>query len=160
MDGPIVARFLEKPAGDGAWINGGFFVLVARVLDHIDGDATDWERHRCERLAADGELRAFNHTGFWQPMDTLRDKKQLEDLWASGKAALESLGNELGFWKGRRVFLTGHTGFKGSWLALWLQELGAEVHGYALAAYRAPRFHLPRMSREMGDQRSRRHPRR
>ena len=81
-----VSRFHEKPQGDGAWVNGGFFVLQPKVIDYIDGDATVWEAEPLERLAAENELAAYRHGGFWQPMDTLRDKKLLEDLWASGKA--------------------------------------------------------------------------
>lgn len=81
-----VISFVEKPAGDGAWINGGFFVLEPEVFDYIDGDSTVWERDPLENLAKDGELAAFKHTGFWKPMDTLRDKKELEKLWQSGKA--------------------------------------------------------------------------
>jgi glucose-1-phosphate cytidylyltransferase len=81
-----VTRFVEKPEGDGGWINGGFFVLEPRVLDEIAGDGTVWEREPLEGLAAKGELRAFRHQGFWQPMDTLRDKAVLEEAWASGRA--------------------------------------------------------------------------
>jgi glucose-1-phosphate cytidylyltransferase len=81
-----VAGFHEKPAGDGAWVNGGFFVLEPGVLDRIEGDETVWEREPLEGLAHDGELAAFKHTGFWHPMDTLRDKIVLEELWASGQA--------------------------------------------------------------------------
>jgi len=81
-----VTRFVEKPEGDGGWINGGFFVLEPRVLDEIAGDATVWEREPLEGLAAKGELGAFRHQGFWQPMDTLRDKAVLEEAWASGRA--------------------------------------------------------------------------
>ena len=81
-----VRSFHEKPKGDGAMINGGFFVLSPRVLGYIDGDDTLWEQEPLQRLAADGELMAWQHRGFWQPMDTLRDKTQLEDLWTSGKA--------------------------------------------------------------------------
>lgn len=85
-----ITRFHEKPeAGDGdgeAWINGGFFVLEPDALEYIDGDHTVWERDPLERLAADGQLAAFRHRGFWQPMDTLRDKHLLEDLWARGEA--------------------------------------------------------------------------
>jgi glucose-1-phosphate cytidylyltransferase len=84
--GTRVTSFEEKPHGDGGWINGGFFVLSPKVIDHIEGDATVWERAPVERLARDGQLNAFFHTGFWQPMDTLRDKTYLEQLWASGKA--------------------------------------------------------------------------
>jgi glucose-1-phosphate cytidylyltransferase len=82
LDGERVARFEEKPA-DG-WINGGFFVLQPSVLDRIAGDATSWEVEPLSGLAADGQLAAFRHEGFWQPMDTLRDKSQLEALWARG----------------------------------------------------------------------------
>jgi glucose-1-phosphate cytidylyltransferase len=82
-----VQRFAEKPRGDGAFINGGFFVLSPMVLErYIDGDDTVWEREPLERLAQEGQLMAFPHDGFWQPMDTLRDKRHLEELWASGKA--------------------------------------------------------------------------
>jgi len=87
IEGTRVSSFVEKPEGDGGWINGGFFVLSPRALDYIDGDDTLWERDPLERLARDGQLSAFKHTGFWRPMDTLRDKNDLEALWASGKAA-------------------------------------------------------------------------
>lgn len=80
-----VLRFEEKPAGDGGRINGGFFVLEPRVLDRIAGDATPFESEPLAGLAADGQLAAFLHDGFWQPMDTLRDRTQLEELWASGR---------------------------------------------------------------------------
>jgi glucose-1-phosphate cytidylyltransferase len=86
LEGSRVARFEEKPVGDGGMINGGFFVLSPRVIDYIDGDHTHWEREPLERLAQEGQLSAFAHTGFWQPMDTLRDKTHLEELWNSGKA--------------------------------------------------------------------------
>jgi glucose-1-phosphate cytidylyltransferase len=81
-----VTGFQEKPIGDGGWINGGFFVLSPQVSRYIDGDATVWEQEPMRRLAADGQLNVYFHNGFWQPMDTLRDKRHLEDLWASGKA--------------------------------------------------------------------------
>jgi len=83
--GHTVTRFHEKPSGDGAWINGGFFVLEPEVLDYIADDATVWERGPMERLTREGNLSAYRHTGFWQPMDTLRDKMYLEELWSSGK---------------------------------------------------------------------------
>lgn len=86
IDDGRVVEFVEKPLGDGARINGGFFVLSKKVLERIEGDMTDWERRPLESLAADGELHAFSHSGFWQPMDTLRDKNHLEDLWSSGAA--------------------------------------------------------------------------
>jgi glucose-1-phosphate cytidylyltransferase len=81
-----VTAFREKVQADGAWINGGFFVLSPKVLDRIEGDATIWERGPLEELAAEGNLKAFEHKGFWQPMDTLRDQQQLQALWASGNA--------------------------------------------------------------------------
>jgi glucose-1-phosphate cytidylyltransferase len=81
-----IEGFKEKPLGDGAWINGGFFVLEPSVLEYIEGDSTVWEREPLENLAKNGLLSAFKHTGFWHPMDTLRDKNVLEDLWLSGKA--------------------------------------------------------------------------
>jgi glucose-1-phosphate cytidylyltransferase len=86
MEQHKIVRFEEKPFGDSGWINGGFFVLSPRVLDYIEGDETVWERGPMERLAKDGNLSAFVHRGFWQPMDTLRDKNLLEELWQSGKA--------------------------------------------------------------------------
>jgi glucose-1-phosphate cytidylyltransferase len=81
-----VKVFHEKPKGDGAMINGGFFVLSPKVIDYIDDDKTIWERGPLERLAEEENLAAFHHHGFWQPMDTLRDKMYLEELWQSGKA--------------------------------------------------------------------------
>jgi glucose-1-phosphate cytidylyltransferase len=84
--GNRITTFQEKPHGDGAWINGGFFVCHPSVIDRIDGDQTIWEREPLESLAADGQLAAYKHFGFWQPMDTLRDKQHLENLWESGDA--------------------------------------------------------------------------
>ena len=86
LDGNAVTSFQEKPHGDGAWINGGFFVLSPKVIDYIDNDATIWEREPMERLAADSQMMAWFHQGFWQPMDTLRDKHHLEALWEKGAA--------------------------------------------------------------------------
>lgn len=81
-----VFSFQEKPKGDMSWINGGFFVLEPSVIDYIDGDDTIWERKPLETLAAQGELVAYRHYGFWKPMDTLREKKELEEMWESGQA--------------------------------------------------------------------------
>lgn len=86
MKGDRVAAFLEKPEGDGGSINAGFFVLSPEVLERIDDDTTVWEHEPLRGLAADGELMAYQHTGFWQPMDTLRDKQQLEELWTNARA--------------------------------------------------------------------------
>ena len=86
LEGTKIKHFQEKPQGDGAWINGGFFVLEPSIFEVIDGDETVWERTSLETLAESGQLSAFKHTGFWQPMDTLRDKIKLEELWASGNA--------------------------------------------------------------------------
>ena len=79
-----VRRFIEKPIGDGSWVNGGFFVLEAGVFEYIEGDFTHWEREPMQNLARDGMLAAYRHDGFWHPMDTLRDKRALEEIWASG----------------------------------------------------------------------------
>ena len=86
FDGHKVRSFKEKPQGDGGMINGGFFVLSPSVIDLISDDATTWEREPLEQLAAAGQLAAYQHTGFWQPMDTLRGKNHLEELWQSGQA--------------------------------------------------------------------------
>jgi len=86
IEGQQVKQFMEKPKGDGALINGGFFVLSPRVLDYLDSNATVWEQQPLQRLATDNQLMAFTHDGFWQPMDTLRDKTYLEELWATGNA--------------------------------------------------------------------------
>ena len=85
-DGLTVRSFVEKPQGDGAWMNGGFFVLQPEVLDYIAGGAMLWEHEPLERLAREGQLSAYRHSGFWQPMDTLRDKRALEELWEGGSA--------------------------------------------------------------------------
>jgi glucose-1-phosphate cytidylyltransferase len=84
-DGKVL-NFKEKPKGDGAMINGGFFVLSPKVLDYIEDDSTTWEQYPLRQLAEDGELMAYEHHGFWQPMDTLRDKNHLEELWTARKA--------------------------------------------------------------------------
>jgi glucose-1-phosphate cytidylyltransferase len=86
IDGNAVHHFLEKPKGGEGWINGGFFVLEPGVLDLISGDDTYWEKSPMETLAQQGQLQAYRHHGFWQPMDTMRDKTLLESLWVSGKA--------------------------------------------------------------------------
>jgi len=85
MQGNDIISFIEKPRSDQNWISGGFFVLAPRVLDFVEGDETIWEREPLERLAREGNLAAYKHGGFWQPMDTLRDKLLLEDLWQSGQ---------------------------------------------------------------------------
>jgi len=81
-----VGSFIEKPAGDGSWINGGFFVLEPQVMEYISNDETVWEREPLENLAKDSKLTAYRHSGFWKPMDTLRDKNELEKLWTSNRA--------------------------------------------------------------------------
>jgi glucose-1-phosphate cytidylyltransferase len=86
LEGPSVKRFVEKPPGDHSLVNGGFFVLQPSVLNRISGDETPWESEPLEGLARDEQLMAFRHAGFWQPMDTLRDKNALEELWRSGAA--------------------------------------------------------------------------
>lgn len=81
-----VSNFLEKPQGDGAWINGGYFAVEPEAIDYIKGDDTSWEQEPLMRIAQENELSAYKHTGFWQPMDTLRDKRYLESLWDKGEA--------------------------------------------------------------------------
>jgi glucose-1-phosphate cytidylyltransferase len=85
-DGTQVTGFVEKPKGDGGWINGGFFVLSPKAIDYIDGDATHWEAGPMQQIAAEGQLQVYMHKGFWQAMDTLRDKSQLDEMWQSGEA--------------------------------------------------------------------------
>jgi glucose-1-phosphate cytidylyltransferase len=86
LNGNKITSFQEKPVGDGGWINGGFFVCSPYVFDYIEGDDTTWEQQPLKRMAEEGNLSAYLHKGFWQPMDTLRDKIYLEKLWASGQA--------------------------------------------------------------------------
>jgi glucose-1-phosphate cytidylyltransferase len=87
LEADRVTGFLEKPKGDGGWVNGGFFVLESGIFGYLKGGDTEiWERGPLERLARDGQLDAYKHEGFWQPMDTMRDKRELDSLWASGKA--------------------------------------------------------------------------
>jgi glucose-1-phosphate cytidylyltransferase len=86
QEGSRIEEFVEKPRGDGGWVNGGFFVLEPGVLDYVDDEAAVWEREPLENLARDGQLVAFRHEGYWQPMDTLRDKMVLEERWAEGNA--------------------------------------------------------------------------
>lgn len=86
MSGQRIAEFKEKPNAEGGLVNGGYFVLKPKVLDYIEGDDTAWEREPMERLASDGQLAAYMHRGFWQPLDTLRDKILLNELWESGRA--------------------------------------------------------------------------
>ena len=82
----VVESFMEKPAGDGSWVNGGFFVLEPQIFDYIKGDETYWEREPLENLAKENQLVAYKHSGFWKPMDTLRDKRELEEIWNKGAA--------------------------------------------------------------------------
>jgi glucose-1-phosphate cytidylyltransferase len=86
ISGDKISNFKEKPAGDGNWINGGYFVLEPSVFNYLENETTIWEREPLEKLAQENQLSAFKHTGFWQPLDTLRDKKYLEELWNSNNA--------------------------------------------------------------------------
>jgi len=86
MEGDMVKGFVEKPQGDGGWINGGYFVLSPKVIDYIEGDDTSWENGPLDELATGNQLSAYRHDGFWLPMDTLRDKMLLDELWNAGKA--------------------------------------------------------------------------
>jgi glucose-1-phosphate cytidylyltransferase len=85
LDGDRIRHYEEKPKGDGGWVNGGFFVLSPRVGDYIDGDETTWEREPLQRLAADDQLAAYRHAGFWHAVDTLRDKRFLQEQWDTGR---------------------------------------------------------------------------
>jgi glucose-1-phosphate cytidylyltransferase len=85
-DNDQVITFAEKPKGDGSWINGGFFVCEPEIFDYIDGDGTFWEKEPMEKLATDGQMIAYRHSGFWKPMDTLRDKQELEKAWCIDNA--------------------------------------------------------------------------
>jgi glucose-1-phosphate cytidylyltransferase len=87
MEEDLITGFKEKPRGEGGWINGGFFVLSPKVFDYVEDDSVSWERQPMERLAQEGQMLAYKHEGFWQPMDTLREKVLLEELWSSGKAS-------------------------------------------------------------------------
>lgn len=86
LEGESVTHFQEKPLGDGGYINGGFFVVSPKCFEYIDGDSTIWEQEPMKRLAEDGQMKAFLHDDFWLPMDTVRDRRQLEGLWQTGKA--------------------------------------------------------------------------
>jgi glucose-1-phosphate cytidylyltransferase len=86
MDGAKIESFEEKPQGERGWVNGGYFVLSPKAIDYVDGDESTWEREPMQRLAKAGELSAYLHRGFWQPLDTLRDKELLNELWAAGRA--------------------------------------------------------------------------
>ena len=130
--------FAEKPDDEGDRINGGFFLLSPKVGDLIDGDDTAWEHAPLMKLAADDQLRAFAHHGFWHPMDTLRDKNYLERRMGVRAGKMEDLGIDPEFWRGRRVLLTGHTGFKGAWLSFWLTQMGAKLRGLALEPPSSP----------------------
>ena len=135
IEGDKVTQFQEKPEGDGSWINGGFFVLEPSVMDYIESDSTIWERSPLETLAIEGELSVYKHNGFWCPMDTMRDKIMLNELWEKIKP-LETLGmieNIQNSFKNLRVLITGDTGFKGSWLCEWLLTMGSECFGVGLA---------------------------
>ena len=90
LENEMVQQFQEKPDGDNSWINGGFFVVEPSALDWVSGDQMSWEGDILPKLARSGELTAYKHDGFWQPMDTLRDKNRLEELWQCGKAPWRS----------------------------------------------------------------------
>ena len=132
-DGDAVNAFIEKPAGDGGTINGGFFVLSPKVLDRIAGDATTWEAEPLQSLAHAGELMAYDHEGLLAGDGHAARPGPAGTALGQWPGALEAVVNPAaGFWRGRRVLVTGHTGFKGAWLALLLHRLGAEVTGIAL----------------------------
>ena len=120
--------FKEKPEGDGGWVSGGFFVVEPEAIDLIEDDSTIWERGPMERLAETQELRAHYHHGFWQPMDTLRDKRYLENLWET-ECTVEGVVMD-NFWKDKTVLITGHRIQRGV-VVVWLTHLGAKVFGFS-----------------------------
>ena len=133
MDHGKVSGFVEKPPGDGGLISGGFFVLSPKCLDLIEGDDTPWEGAPLAELAKAGQLMAFEHAGFLAAHGYTSRSQPARRVVGLGPSAMEGLVNPTTtFWSGRSVFLTGHTGFKGGWLAIWLHQLGAAVHGFAL----------------------------
>ena len=139
--GDRVTAFVEKPPGDGGMINGGFFVLSPRCLDFIEGDDSRLGRLPIIRLAAMGQMMAFEHRGFWQADGYLARQEHVGRAVGIRQGAMEDLAltdRRASFWRGKRVLLTGHTGFKGSWLALWLQQLGAKVTGISLPPLTTP----------------------
>ena len=153
-----VRAFREKNASDGAPINAGYMVLEPEVFDMLEGgDSCVFEKTALVKLAQEGQLMSYIHTGFWQCMDNIREKSMLEKLLAEDKAPWEALGalcsgntrlrkiisyhtngKYIGFYKGKRIFLTGHTGFKGSWMCRILANAGAVVTGYSLEAPTEP----------------------
>ena len=143
LDGDTVGVFAEKPQTGVGWINGGFFVFEPEVLDYIVDDAASLEREVLERAGRRRPAHGVPARGFFQPMDTLREKRLLEELWQSGDAAVASAASMTPRRVGvvrrgrRRVFVTGHTGFKGAWLSRGSQRCGARVTGYALPRRRA-----------------------
>ena len=134
LDGNLVSHFEEKPPEEGGWVNGGFFVLSSGVFDLIDGDDVVWEHVPMQHLAAEGELAAYLHDGFWHCHGYASGQAQSGTVVGQRQSALGNLerGGLMNVWQGRRVFVTGHTGFKGGWLSLWLHEVGACVSGYGL----------------------------
>ncbi len=125
-------------------MNGGFFVLSPEVARYLEDDETVWEQEPMRALAREGELACYRHEGFWHTMDTLRERHELEELWQSGAPWRTGRGGsdvDPGFWRDRRVLVTGHTGFKGVWLTLWLQLLGARVSGFSGPPPSVPSLH-------------------
>ena len=129
VDGERVLGFREKPHGDGGWINGGFFVLSPDVGDYLEGDDTIWEHEPLADLARDGQLVALSAHGLLAADGHAAGQASAGGALELRSSPLEGVGVEPDFWRGRRVLVTGHTGFKGSWLALWLASLGADVVG-------------------------------
>lgn len=127
-------------------------VLEPQVIDYIDGDMTTFEREPLERLSQEGQLQAYKYDGFWQCMDTMRDKMQLEEMLEQGKLRGKcGINNmDLSFYKGKTVLITGHTGFKGSWMCKVLQKIGANVVGYSLQSPTEPNlFEMAKLGEKM-----------
>ena len=137
-----VMSFKEKPKGDGAMINGGFFVLTPQVLKYLDDDSTVWEQEPLMRLAEEGPTHGIRASRFLAAYGHAARQAFARRALDDRQSTLEEVGLSMivnpEFWRGKRVLLTGHTGFKGSWLSLWLQSMGANVHGLALAPPTSP----------------------
>ena len=149
-----ITAFREKDDEDGSLINGGFMVCNPEIFNYLDGDQTIFEQKPMKKLAQEGELKSFYHSGFWQCMDTKREKDKLEALWGTGNAPWkvweQKMNFDLSFYKDKKVFVTGHTGFKGSWLCKILANAGADVTGYSLNPSTTPSlFEIANISQDI-----------
>ena len=138
-DDMLIKGFEEKPIGESGYVNGGFFVISPKALQFIDDDNSNWEKDVLPNIAKKSQLMCFKHEGFWQPMDTLRDQRFLNELWKKRKLRgkfgirmLDKVPDLEYFYNKKRILVTGHTGFKGGWLTVFLKEFGSKVFGISL----------------------------